>query len=172
MNELNDLLGAATSAVEHIYFQLPIAGQAPAYRERVYCYELYHQLRLRWPQGCPFKLNGEVDKAGHKLLRQVEADKYKPDLLVHIPGDMSGNFAAIEVKPCTASLNAIRKDLRSLALFSNSVGYQRAIYLVYGNETARAVKRIQRAMTEIGGTEKIELWLHPGAYIPAALWHQ
>ncbi len=71
-------------------------------------------------------------KAGHRLLRQLEADKYKPDLLVHIPGDMSGNFAAIEVKPCTASLSAIRKDLRSLALFSNSVGYQRAIYLVYG----------------------------------------
>jgi hypothetical protein len=95
-----------------------------------------------------------VDKAGHRLLRQLEADKYKPDLLVHIPGDMSGNFAAIEVKPCSASLSAIRKDLRSLALFSNSVGYQRAIYLVYCYETERAAKRIQRAMIEIVGAGK------------------
>jgi hypothetical protein len=171
VNELDHVLSAATSEVGHIYFQLPVAGQTPAYRERVYCYELYHQLRSRWPPGCPFTLNGEVDKAGHRLLRQVEADKYKPDLLVHVPGDMGGNFAAIEVKPCTASPSAIRKDLTSLALFSNSVGYQRAIYLVYGYETERAVKRIQRAMAKIDGTEKIELWLHPGAAVPAARWH-
>ena len=28
------------------YFQLPVAGsEEPVFRERVYCYELYHQLR-------------------------------------------------------------------------------------------------------------------------------
>lgn len=36
VNELNNLISAATAAVEHIYFRLPIAGQIPAYRERVY----------------------------------------------------------------------------------------------------------------------------------------
>ncbi len=171
MQELDDLLGAATSAVEHAYFQLPVAGQPPAYRERVYCYELYHQLRSGWPPGCPFTLNGEVDKAGHLLLRQVKADKYKPDLLVHVPGYMGGNFAVIEVKPCTASLSAIKKDLRSLALFTNSVGYQRAIYLVYGYKAERAVKRIRRAMAEVQGSGNIELWLHLEVNSPATRWH-
>lgn len=51
----------------------------------------YHQMRSIWPAG-PYTLNGEVDKAGHRKLRELRADKSKPDLLVHIPGDMEGTF--------------------------------------------------------------------------------
>jgi hypothetical protein len=112
-----------------------------------------------------------VDKAGHRLLRQLEADRYKPDFLVHIPGDVGGNFTAMEVKPSTASLDAVKKDLRTLALFSHSVGYQRVIYLVYGYRAERAAQRIQRARTEINGTEDIEIWLHPDVAVLATRWH-
>jgi hypothetical protein len=48
MNELSDVLAEATAAIEARYFRLPIAGGDPIYRERVYCYELYHQMRLLW----------------------------------------------------------------------------------------------------------------------------
>jgi hypothetical protein len=66
MQELTNLLAGATAAIEPEYFRLSIHGGVPAYRERVYCYELYHQMRALWPEGCPFWLNGEVDKAAHR----------------------------------------------------------------------------------------------------------
>lgn len=44
MQELPDLLIRATKAIEGGYFHLALAGGTPVYRERVYCYELYHQL--------------------------------------------------------------------------------------------------------------------------------
>jgi hypothetical protein len=41
-----EALAQATQAIEASYFLLPIAGRdRPIKRERVYCYELFHQLR-------------------------------------------------------------------------------------------------------------------------------
>lgn len=86
------LLQEATSKIGYNYFQLPIDGQEdPIYRERVYCYELYHQLRSIWPKDCEYELSGEVDKSGHPLIRGNNLDRIKPDFLVHVPGDMQGN---------------------------------------------------------------------------------
>jgi hypothetical protein len=45
MDELTGILAAATAAIEPGYFRLNIDGGSPVYRERVYCYELYHQMR-------------------------------------------------------------------------------------------------------------------------------
>ena len=45
MNELSDVLADATRSIEAEYFHLSIDGGGPVYRERVYCYELYHQMR-------------------------------------------------------------------------------------------------------------------------------
>ncbi len=63
MEELDHILAEATSAIEADYFRLPIDGGIPVFRERVYCYELYHQMRSRWPprSQCRYLLNGEVD---------------------------------------------------------------------------------------------------------------
>src|SRR5262245_39939149 len=54
MNMLSNLLALATADIDQEYFQLPIHGGGPVYRERVYCYELYHQMRRRWPDDGPF----------------------------------------------------------------------------------------------------------------------
>lgn len=68
MDGFDALLGTSTHAVPETYFQLPVAGrEGPSYRERVYCYELYHQLRCRWPVDTGYSLAGEVDKKGHHL---------------------------------------------------------------------------------------------------------
>ncbi|MGA7806063.1 hypothetical protein [Bradyrhizobium sp.] len=123
MHELTEVLAVATAHIQPEYFYLPVHGGAPVYRERVYCYELYHQMRLRWPDGCPFKLNGEVDKAGHPILSQLGANYAKPDLLVHGPGDMGMNHAIVEVKSVEARFQGIRKDLKTLSLFRSTVGY-------------------------------------------------
>ena len=118
MERLNRIFGRATKAIGPGYFQLNVDGGDPIYRERVYCYELYHQMRTRWPRDTEFYLNGEIDKAAHPILMHLgDAAKAKPDLLVHRPGYMTGNHAIIEVKHCNAGNDGIRSDLRKLSLF-------------------------------------------------------
>lgn len=163
MIELSNLLKDATAAIENGYFRLSIDGGDPVYRERVYCYELYHQMRLLWPKKTPFYLNGEVDKAAHPILKKLGADYAKPDLLIHQPGYMTGNHAVIEVKAPGVCRDAMQGDLKKLSLFKRKVCYQRAIYLIYGEKSladAKKIKRIADAELEL---EEIELWLHQKA---------
>ena len=103
MHDFERIFEAATAAIDPDYFLLPVSGREhPIYRERVYCYELYHQIRVRWPGDTRHTLAGEIDKSGHPLIRGNGLDNCKPDFLVHLPGEMEGNYAAIEVKPVTA----------------------------------------------------------------------
>jgi hypothetical protein len=164
VEELTVIMKKATAAIEPGYFQLSIHGGTPVYRERVYCYELYHQMRLLWPHDCTFYLNGEVDKAAHPILMQLNADGYKPDFLVHQPGNMAGNHAVMEVKSARSAPGGFVKDLKTLALFRSAVDYQRAIYLIYGNEIDdRLVDRIACGAAAMGLAVPIELWLHVNA---------
>lgn len=170
MEELTKILAEATRAIAPGYFYLNIDGGDPIYRERVYCYELYHQMRLRWPDGCPFYLNGEIDKSAHPILSELGVRYSKPDLLVHTPGYMSGNHAIIEVKPDRATPAGVRKDIETLSIFLHKVGYRRAIYLIYGNAVDRLIRYIDRAATL--APEKfgpIELWAHREPGSPAEI---
>ena len=154
------ILQRATRSIDSGYFHLNIDGGDAVYRERVYCYELYHQMRLRWPRDTPYYLNGEIDKAAHPILMHLGAAHAKPDLLVHQPGYMTGNHAVIEVKTSRAGHDGIRNDLEKLSLFLKKVLYRRAIYLVYGYEAdADLTERIRQISREIEGLAQIELWL-------------
>lgn len=133
LKHLADILSAATAALHADYFQLPVAdAENPQYRERVYCYELYHLMRVRWPNDFPFSLAGEVDKSGHPLIRGNHLDQAKPDFIVHIPGDMSHNLLVVEVKAFTLDRQKIQKDLRKLTAFRRHANYHAAFYLFYG----------------------------------------
>lgn len=170
MNEFDAIISEATAAIAEKYFMLPIYGGPPVYRERVYCYELYHQMRNRWPdeQATSYTLNGEVDKCAHVELEKLGVNGQKPDLLVHGPGDMGKNFAIIEVKHVAATPEGLRKDLRSLTIFRDQVGYQRAIYLIYGKaEMAAIAERVKREAAAVGASNDIELWLHVAVGKPA-----
>ena len=158
MHELDDILRQATAAIGGEYFLLPIHGADPVQRERVYCYELYHQMRLRWPppEACPYRLNGEIDKGGHPYFRN-QRGKPKPDLLVHVPG-AGDNDAVLEIKSSRAQAKEILKDLATLCRFAN-FGYRRSIYLVYGAEAL--LGRIQRCAGNVA--VPIEVWYHPAA---------
>lgn len=167
MNELTNVLALATAGIEVPYFYLNIDGGDPIFRERVYCYELYHQMRKNWPAQCAHLLNGEVDKRAHPILNTLGADHAKPDLLVHTPGAMAGNYAIIEVKHSTA-VAGVRKDLETLDIFLRKVGYQRAIYLIYGQGAdAEGVARIENIASEFAELSPIELWLHSEVGRPA-----
>jgi len=167
MEEFSELLERATAAIDPGYFRLSIHGGDPVYRERVYCYELYHQMRKLWPDSCAFCLNGEVDKAAHPVLMRLGADGFKPDFLVHRPGDMAGNHAVMEVKPARSARHGAAKDLNTLSVFRHTVGYQRAIYLIYGDISDHLVEQIAYLAARTNPPAPIELWLHAAPGEPA-----
>ena len=167
MEELSQVLSKATSCIEWRYFHLAVDGGPPIYRERVYCYELYHQMRSLWPDHCPYYLNGEVDKRAHPILTKLGVGGI-PDLLVHQPGDMAGNYAIIEVKNALVGTSGIRNDLQKLTRFVSTARYRRAIYLVYGAEgDDRLVDTISRCARNIPALASIELWVHRQPQRPA-----
>ncbi len=165
------VLETATQQVSEHYFQLRIDGGEPVYRERVYCYELYHQMRIAWPNNSHFLLHAEVDKSGHPVLSESGVQSAKPDFLVHIPGDMKGNHTIIEVKSSTARRDAIKKDLTKLTAFLRKDNYRRAIYLIYGNESKETGKGIIENLNEPKISEHIEIWIHSEVRKPAQCIH-
>ncbi|NRB23486.1 hypothetical protein [Shewanella sp.] len=169
MQELTEILQHATAEVTEEYFMLKIDGGSPIYRERVYCYELYHQMRVQWPEDTDLVLNGEVDKAGHQILAELGADHVKPDFLVHRPGHMSRNDTIIEVKSKRLNPKGLKKDLESLSLFRNVVGYERAIYLIYGVgiDVGVLLERIHNVSRDVENLAAIEIWVHTEANTPA-----
>lgn len=125
-------LRRATRSLDGHYFQMPVTGlEEPIYRERVYCYELYHQLRRVLPGEFRYFLAGEVDKSGHPIIHKA-VGPYKPDLIVHEPGHMERNLAVVEVKAMNTSIAQFREDLDHLRQFLLEAAYFGAIALVYG----------------------------------------
>ncbi len=157
MEQLDEILRAATRAISPEYFQLPVAGRDPALYERVYCYELYHQMRGRWPETNLF-LTGEIPKRGHEIIMASIESAVVPDFLIHEPGNMDHNHAILEVKSSQATAFGIRKDLATLDQFCLQVGYQRAIYLFYGGEVD--LNSVRKLAAERPVQAYIEIWLH------------
>lgn len=156
MDNFDQIFVEATAELPSEYFYLPMHNAPAMYKERVYCYELYHQLRRRWPEATPFRLNGEVDKARHP---DFSKRRMIPDFLVHEPGTKN-NYLVIEVKRCDAEE---LDDFDNLRWFLN-YGYQRAIWLVFGQEAARC------AATELAllnDRDMIEVWIHEESTQPA-----
>jgi hypothetical protein len=169
------LLVAATAAIDSAYFLLPVAdvdgGSVEQYRERVYAYELYHQLRARWPRW-PYSLGGEVDKRGHTIVRGGPLDNAKPDLLVHIPGQMT-NLVVVEIKSLKPRVSRDEKealgwDVQKLIAF-REIGYEAAFMLVFGESADRAAgygDELRRAGMPL---DAVELWHHTRPGVPASV---
>lgn len=111
------------------------------YRERVYCYELYHQLRLQLGDQFEYVLHGELDKVGHEEICKIfvtdkrECPRPCPDFLLHIPGEQSGssNIAIMEVKRSDTSKSGINSDLEKIDTFMDKAKYQHGIFLFFGD---------------------------------------
>lgn len=164
--ELLGMLQRATERIEEKYFMLPLAGKEDGvHRERVYCYELYHQMRQIMsaclPMNSPYVLNGEVDKRGHPLIRSC----FIPDLLIHDAGNMDNNLAVIEVKFITAEAGGREKDVKSLQFFLDKAHYHRGVYLVYGfiNGNGNPITKFNESLKEISSSSSSRVSL---------LWHE
>lgn len=136
------------------------------YRERAYCYELYHQMRCLWPEYGHSKLliNGELDKLGHALYQKTRISGAKPDFLVHRPGKKFFNHTIVEVKTLKSSSEDWCCDLDTLDGFIQVANYCSAIFLLVGeneqkknmlNRLAEALKKYPKHQKE-ERTKKIE----------------
>jgi hypothetical protein len=158
MEQFTQIFRAATAAIAPEYFLLPIHGAESVYRERVHCYELYHQMSRLWPADSLYRLNGEVDKRAHPYFE--EWGEPKPDFLVHQPGTRE-NYAVMEVKASHAVSQGIDKDLKTLEFFRSGIGYIRAIYLIFGADALYVGERVREHAGDLARNGVFELWLQP-----------
>lgn len=148
----------ATERIAKQYIQLPIAYGQPKKRERVYCYELYHQIRLALGER-RFSISAEPDKRGHPNFGGNRAPN--PDLIIHLPGTHRRNIAVIEVE-CRPDLAHIRKDLKNLKLMKTK-GYHTLIFLLFAVNSV-PWRRIEKAAQEIDlSLSEFVVLLHPAA---------
>ena len=151
----------AMQNIDSHYFQLRFADNDKLklkYRERVYCYELYHQLRLLLGDDFPYKLDGELDKKSHRIILGEE----KPDFVIHVPGEMEQNMVVIEVKTLVAvkgDMNKLRNDFGKLKRFiSEEAKYYRAIMLIYGSVDGDLPQDIKQEIEKVHDEKIIILW--------------
>ena len=131
MNEILDIICKSAGQVTQNYFKLTTTYEPSGIvRERVFCYELYHQLRLVLGNNHKLTLNGEIDKRGHRDFK--EEDRKNPDFVFHIPGQHKGNTIIIEVKG-KLDFDGIIKDFETMTTFVSSYQYQAGVFLLYND---------------------------------------
>jgi hypothetical protein len=79
-SEFWNLLLMSIRCIKKPYFQIERdtieEGSPLVWRERAYCYELYHQIRCHLPYDYPYKLHGEIDKKGHQEVNKFFKEEY------------------------------------------------------------------------------------------------
>ena len=140
-----EMFKEAIERVDKKYFYFPIASKnkenTVIYRERVYCYELYHQLRTL-QENSYINLNKQVDincepnKRGHDWI----ANGCNPDFIFHKAGKMNGNYLVVEVKNnlnislinSCEKIEGVYKDFTNLCKFVKKYKYQKGCFYLYG----------------------------------------
>ena len=178
--QFRTMLRRAAAKVERPWFHMSIAsvGEEPsqlAYRERVYCYELYHQIRLLSTgaigrrAGAPrLLLSGELDKYGINSV--IPGGGQKPDLVWHEPGKSNYNAVVAEVKTMRGlnspeGMGAALTTLRDFLQATPEVRYQSGILLVFGEGAKATVLRAVRK-----NVKKLE-WEPDTVRRVSVVWH-
>lgn len=144
-----DLIAEAARAVQPGYFKLATA-YAPdgIVRERVFCYEFYHQIRSRMDGQHPLLLHGEIDKRGHP---DFEAEDQKnPDFVFHVPGTHEHNAIVVEVKGSLSHPADIVQDTETLLKFVNQYHYELGIFLLYNHSFDELAALLRSNLDNLG----------------------
>lgn len=119
------------------FFEIEIAEDVKEKRrERVYCYELYHQIRSLQEKKHlkDFTVNAEIDKRGHSII----TENFNPDIVIHQQGDMV-NYIVVEVK-VTLNAEGIAKDFNTIITMLEKYKYQYGIFILTGSSLERFKK--------------------------------
>lgn len=173
MNDFFKILKDATESIDSCYFETIVSSNKnqskKVYRERIYCYELYHQLRSKWPnKEQALILHAEFDKSGSQLYGYLSVRGAKPDFLIHTPGKTDKNLLAMEVKQISARNNEIKGDLDKLTGMLREANFLFAIFLIFGNGSKRKADQILSLQPEWQFDSRIEIWAHESAKEAAA----
>jgi hypothetical protein len=161
-----NLFHEALNRVEGSYYQTNSGSlflNTNMYYERVFCYELYHQVRLLMDELrakdpatlSSIQFQGELRKEPINSSIAAQAGlsplskKYVPDFLLHSPGSMDYHGLIIEVKSnpniCFAP---IQKDLVKIQEFITRYKYQMGIFLIINNSMDRMHKLITKPKSQ------------------------
>lgn len=162
-----DVLISSTDKIQDKYFKLPVAYKDYVYRERAYCYELYHQLRQLLPSNFPYTLSGEINKAGHPLIAPY-CGQIIPDFLVHNPGQMGpdDNLVILEVKTIQGADfysdgKYFLKDLDTIrCMTSIENGYYKGLILIFGSNNDEKKKEIVNIFKARNNNSNVLLLFH------------
>jgi len=157
-NSFQTALYNSLISIEPRYFTLTREGKY-ILRERVYCYELYHQLRCNlgnWEM--PFVLQAEIDKSGQEeFCRIFNQRPPNPDFVFHGPGFGENNFVIMEVKSSsTFSKNGAQNDMNKIEKFTKEFGYRHGVFLIFGSINSKGSERdIRRLVDKLSIDEEL-----------------
>jgi hypothetical protein len=146
---------ALKEIIEKGYYNLKTFNGPNMVRDRVFCYEFYHQMRTiqktknEYEKLKNITLHGELDKSNHKVIK----GEPKPDFIFHTPGKKDNNVAVIEVKGCEypdnppIKNNGISSDLCKLRNFIQSYNYQYGIMLIF-NSSLKIMKPVIKKISD------------------------
>lgn len=142
--QLIDLITESLGAIDPQYYKLLTAYNSEGIvRERVFCYELYHQIRqLKDNYGAlrNISIHGEIDKSGHTLFEQN--DQKNPDFVFHVPGNMIRNSCVVEVKGKINQKKELIKDLNTIGKFILEYNYLFGISICYNYSLSEIKSRL------------------------------
>ena len=151
-----EVVQRALERIDQSFFKVVTAREPDGIvRERVFCYELYHQMRSLGKSDDDFSLvwHGEIDKRGHEDFA-IE-DRFNPDFILHGPGDHGLNCVVVEVKGTLRNPEGIKNDINKLATFVEKYAYTLGIFVLY-NHTLEEFKTIFTEMLQ-GGEGQIAI---------------
>jgi hypothetical protein len=142
------------------------------FAERVFCYELYHQVMIHWEQeGVPDKavVHGELAKSAYfktRLIAAFEGRGTYPDLLFHQPGSMDWNLVVVEVKGSRCRASDLKHDVIKLRAYLTGGRYAIGVLLVVGEDDPRS--RVRAALGPSDDGIRV-LWKHPSGMAPTVV---
>lgn len=169
-----DLLDRAAVEVSAEYMTMQyISAQGKveaARQERVYCYELYHQMRVLMCQADGdelaaavadgWLLNAEVVKT----LSYIPGEEI-PDFIWHMQGQKR-NGHVLEVKRASAPLPGIKRDVDKLRKFKAKAGYANATLLVVGEHRRPGLDEVSELADSVGVNLRFHRWPGEGLELP------
>jgi hypothetical protein len=125
-----DLIQEAANKVPKSYLKVPTrSNPAGIVRERVFCYELYHQMRLGQGSEPFFVINGEIDNRG--ILEFRKENRKNPDFIFYANHNIGLDTIAMEVKGKISSKGKIIEDFEKLLNWIYHEEYEFGVFLLY-----------------------------------------
>jgi len=140
-----EIIESALNKVESRYHDVITTYSTNVIRERVFCYELYHQIRMIMGDEPELSLCGEIDKRGHRDFRRV--DQKNPDFILHSAGSHSNNEIVIEVKGVLVK-KQIKKDFQTISIFIRDYNYRNGIFILYNYSLYEFIEKFMRWFSE------------------------